>query len=674
MTLLHRRADIDGMRAIAILAVLIFHVNSAALPGGFAGVDAFFVISSYLITKILFDKLSNDAFSLSTFYLNRIKRIVPMALLVFIIAVLIASQLNAFLLSSAKYIPLMTYNSHVASYFAYDEQKNFFLHFWSLAIEEQYYLFWPAIVWGLYALGTRLRLPPQRLIFAFSLLIVIIGVAYGEVSLRDPVTASQVYFYSIPRYAELAVGACVALSEGHIRKLVGQTALVGAAGVAGLVCCFAFLDQTAYPGLASLLPCLSTACILIGCRNPDGSAASLASWLGVAPLQYIGKISYSLYLWHWLILSLARFLTGSNELSPSFIVLFIPSVFALSALSYHYVELPFIGRQVERRIRFYLSAFAVNASAVALVVLFAGVEEYNVAPVVGRQYANVTGSDGQNANLTQGWVAPCWDNHLAERTLQAVNGRCAIGDKSAPPRILMVGDSHAAALGRFMDEMGKRERFGVASYNVGACQVAEWGLAKRAPAFVRTAQRIKDCKNMLEFISSNHQHYDAIFIVNASNLFAGTYNIFTTKNEAPPPFDLARLGQIARTTPLMFVHDGPVLDRSLQYSPLLDKLGLAVGAAEARGGNTGNAVIKALSSQIPNSSWLDLSDSYASFAATKFLVRNRPVYVDTSHLSGYGGTSLFEHFIAQPGNCILCRLGEGGAGDIRVADRDVPQH
>ena len=178
---------------------------------------------------------------------------------------------------------------------------------------------------------------------------------------------------------------------------------------------------------------------------------------------------------------------------------------------------------------------------------------------------------------------------------------------------------------------------------------------------------------MLDYISANHQHYDAIFVVNASNLFSGTYNIFTNKNDTPPAFDRIRLSEIAQVTPLVFFHDGPVLDRSLQYSPLLDKLGLSIGASEARGGDSGNAVIKALSAQIPNSSWLDLSDSYASFAATKFLVNSRPVYVDTSHLSGYGGTALFKHFVAKPGNCISCSPGDGRTGKFRVAEQDVQQ-
>ena len=661
------------MRAIAILAVLIFHVAPAALPGGFAGVDVFFVISSYLITGILFGKLSNNTFSLSGFYLNRIKRILPMALLVFVIAVLVASQLNAFLLSSAKYIPLMTYNSHVASYFAYDEQKNFFLHYWSLAIEEQYYLFWPGIVWGLFVLGAKLRVSPRRTIFAFSALVALAGIIYGEYMVRDPVAVNQAYFFSFPRFAELAIGACVALSEARIRKAIGSTPLLWIGGIAGLLYSFIFLDQHAYPGLRSLVPCLSTALILVACRSHEGQASRIAQLLGVGPLQYTGKISYSLYLWHWLILALTRFLTGSNDLSMGFIAVFVPGVIALSALSYHYVELPFIRKEVTRRPSFYSTALAVNAAALALVVTFAGVEELNVAPLVGREYANVTGSDGQNAHLTDGWLAPCWDNHLADRSMKAVNARCAIGDISKPPRILMVGDSHGAALGRFIDEIGKREHFSVAAYTVGACQISEWGLAKRAPAFVQTAQRIEDCKNMLDYVSENHEHYDAVFVVNAFNLFSGTHNIFTDSRDQPPAFARDRLRAIGQATPLVFFHDAPVIDRSLQYSRLLDELGLSVGASAARGGDSGNAVIKALSAQIPNSAWVDLSDSYARFAATKFLVNNRPVYVDTSHLSGHGGSALFKDFVAKPDNCILCRVAERGTGRAKLASREVGQ-
>lgn len=662
-----RRADIDGIRAVAILGVFAFHLNPGSLPGGFTGVDVFFVISSYLITNILFDKLSKNRFSLSVFYINRIKRIIPMALLVFGIAVLIASQLNSFLLSNAKYIPLLTYNSHVASYFAYDQQKNFFLHYWSLAIEEQYYLFWPGIVWGLHAISIRRGLAPRNVIFIFSLILVIFGVVYGEYLVHDPVSANQVYFFSIPRFSELAIGACLALWEKQIRAVIGGSPVIGIIGVLGLVYSYLFLDQHAYPGISSLIPCLSSALLLISCRSHDGQSSQISRMLGIGPLQYIGKISYSLYLWHWLILALARFVLGQNDLPVNFVTIFIPAVFALSALSYHYIELPFIRSNVTKPPVFYISAIAANLSALALVVTFAGVEELNIPPIVGGEYANVTGHDGQNAHLTEGWIAPCWDNHLTERTKVEIDRRCAIGDTSKPPRILMVGDSHAAALGRFIDEFGKREQFSVTSYSVGACQIAEWGLAKRAPAFVQTAERIQDCANMLAYISENYKDYDAIFIVNAFNLFSGTYNIFTSMKDEPPAFNREKLIEIANHTSIYFFYDGPVIDRSLQYSPLLDKLGLSVGASVAPGGDSGNSVIQSLSNLIPNSYWIDLSDSYGSFVATNFLVNNRPVYVDTSHLSGYGGTSLFNHFVAKSGNCFLCRVEEANTRSTKVA-------
>ncbi len=668
---LHRRTDIDGMRAIAILAVLFYHINPMIIPGGFAGVDVFFVISSYLITSIVFNKLSNETFSLSTFYVNRIKRIVPMALLVFSIAVLIASQLNAFLLGSAKYIPLLTYNSHVASYFAYDEQKNFFLHFWSLAIEEQYYLFWPGIVWLMFSAGTKFRVSPRRILFGLSFLIVVVGICYGELMVRDPIATNQVYFFSIPRFAELAIGACVALTEDKIKRTFKTAYLLAFIGVLGLVCSFSFLDQHAYPGLASLVPSLSCACILLACRTHDGESTIMSKILGVKPLEYIGRISYSLYLWHWLVLAVARFVIGSNELPITLVLIFVPLIFLLSALSYHYIELPCIRFNVKSTPKFYASAFGANAAAVFLVVLFAGIGEFNVPPLVGAAHANVTGSDGQNAHLTEGWVAPCWENRLTDRSLHAINSRCAIGDTSKPPRILMVGDSHAAALGSFIDAAGKNEKFSVVTYNVGACQIAEWGLAKRAPGFVRTAERLQECDNMLNFISENYQHYDAIFVVNAFNLFSGNFNIFSNKKEEPPSFNHARLTEISKKTPLIFFYDGPVIDRSLQYSPLLDKLGFTVGASLAVGGSSGNSVIQQLSSSIQNSRWFDLSQGYEQLIERDFLYENRPVYVDTSHLSGYGGSVLYRFFKSSQNNCILCVLESQQAGKIQHAQIDL---
>lgn len=647
-----RSRDIDGLRAIAVLSVMIFHMNPHWLPGGFVGVDVFFVISAYLITRIIYDQLSEQSFSLIAFYSRRIKRIFPMSAIVLITTALIASQTNTFLLASSKYIPLLTYNMHVVGYFTADAQKNYFLHYWSLVIEEQFYLIWPAAIMGC-ALVARWTgcISLRTAILCLSLTVAIAGVVYGELQLRDPLTVSQAYFLSIPRFGELALGAVVAMIQEDFRFSERVNRTIGAVGLAGIAISVWILQEGLYPGLRSLAPAISTALLLFALQR-DGARSLASQMLSAPPLPAIGRMSYSLYLWHWPVLSIARFIEGKNDLTSSVLLACSVMIAALSSVSYRFVERPCIQSTVPPT-RVFGAFFATSASLLAFVVAFAGIAEYGVSPLIGGEFANVT-VDGQNAHLTEGWIAPCWDKRLQSSDKASVDAACGFGAPSGP-RILLVGDSHAAALGRFINIVAKHENFSVTSVQIGACQVSEWRLAARAPAFVVTRERAENCGQMLDYIKRNHQAYDAIFVANAFNLFSGNYDIFTGTEAAPPEFDVSTLRTIAGATPLVFFYDGPVIDRSIQYSPILNWLGLSIGATPIKGGETGNSVVKAFAEQLPNSRWVDFSTEYSVFKADHFLHDGRPIYVDTSHLNGRGAEVLAKMFFAQNG-CLSCEF------------------
>ncbi|MFS2006986.1 acyltransferase family protein [Duganella sp. CT11-25] len=648
-----RRGDIDGLRGIAVLSVMLFHFNPAWLPGGFAGVDVFFVISAYLITRILDAEMTAGQFSWTHFYRRRIKRIFPAFILVFGVTALLASQLNSMLLDNGKYALVSLYNQHTSDYFTQDTQKNFFLHFWSLSIEEQFYFIWPPLLACAFAL--KRRLPPGRLapllLPALTVAIAAPCFVLGQHWVDTPGVGDGAYFFSLPRFGELAIGALAAVLPRRQLPPRLANALTGA-GAAGLALCFVYLRGDRYPGLAALAPCVCSA-MLLYCHQATWAARAL----GLPWLKATGLVSYSLYLWHWPVLSASRFILGDNDLPPAWMMADLAVIVALTALTYRYVERPLL--RTSAGFRPLLAGYAaLSAGAMASVLMLTGVAELGIPPVLGAQYTNAT-VNGQNQHLTEGWVAPCWETVSRGMSRDAVDRACAIG-ASAGPAVLMVGDSHGAALGGFIDTLAKREGFSVTSYEVGACQIAEWGLAARAPGIVRTAERDEQCRRLLDYIERHHERYQAIFVVNAFNLFYGDYNLFSKTAEAPARLRDQALRRIAGATPVYFFYDSPVIDRSMQHAPLLAWLGVQVGANAVAQGNRGNALMEQMVRGMPGAHWIDLSRAYRELTRERFVYQGRPVYVDTNHLNGHGARALADIFIRQ-GGCALCQGQPAGA-------------
>ena len=644
MTSTVRRADIDGLRAIAVLTVMLFHFNANWLPGGFVGVDIFFVISAYLITGRITAMIYDHRFSLTHFYVRRIKRIFPASILVFIVTVFLASQLNGLLLPDARYVLGFVFNMHTSNYFTADGSVNFFLHYWSLSIEEQFYLFWPLLLLPLLLMTNQrlarvLRLYPLVLILLIAVVCFALGIKWS----MDPVSHENLYFLSIPRFGEMACGALIAiLPPMRNVQWVSRLGVYAGMGLLLISCCF--LGEKHYPGWRVLLPCVG-ASLLIYFSMANASNPTWIDWLLTRRvLVFIGCISYSLYLWHWPIFSITRFIGGATIPTQFFIPLFA-LIFLLAILTYHFVEKPF-QRSTSRATIVFPTFTVMNALVLCLLFSLTGIETLGIPPVIGKRYTNVT-VNGQNMRLTDGWVAPCFDRTFPNPTRTTVDNLCALGAPHVKPTVLLVGDSHAAALGALIDAMGKKEGFRATMVAVGACQLSEDGMAHRAPAVVMTPERIKNCDMMLRFIRDNHQYYKAIFVANAFNLFSGNFNVFTKQNDTPPIFKLDALRRIATKTPIYFFYDEPVIDRSIQRSPLFDYLGIRLGANVIPHGEEGNVVIRNLISKEPNFYWVDLSVVYNEFKKDRFMYNGWPVYADTNHLNGNGGRVLAKLFLSS---------------------------
>ncbi|HWJ75701.1 MAG TPA: acyltransferase family protein [Kaistia sp.] len=329
------RFDIDGMRAVAIVPIVLFHAGLKGLSGGFVGVDVFFVISGFLITSIIMRDMELKRFSIVEFYRRRILRIVP-ALFVMLVAVLVvgaatmlpmeARGLGQSAAAAASFVSnIFFYND--ADYFAGSADLKPLLHTWSLGVEEQFYLFFPLVLLAI----RRLPRPSVRIgVLALCILSVLIAIVLQR---RDQAAA----FYLLPsRVWELGLGALVAI--GFIPKLAGRARIIAASvGVVLIIAGYAVAAPgRMFPVPLAMLPCFGTALIIA-----YGEATFVGRLLSLRAFTAIGAISYSLYLWHWPIIAFYRLHNGLH-VTPIATVGLVALSFALAIASRQFVEVPFM--------------------------------------------------------------------------------------------------------------------------------------------------------------------------------------------------------------------------------------------------------------------------------------------------------------------------------------------
>jgi peptidoglycan/LPS O-acetylase OafA/YrhL len=424
------RADVDGLRAVAVLAVLLFHGFPELLRGGFVGVDIFFVISGYLITGILLENLDRGGLSLVDFYRHRMRRIFP-ALVVVLTAcfafgslVLFAdefAQLGKHIAASAVFVSnFVLWGEN--SYFDVISAIKPLLHLWSLAVEEQFYLVWPLLLW----LAWRLRLPPLGLAglcvgLSFAACVTIAG--------RD---ATADFYSPLTRFWEILVGAMLVSAErSGLLKLGAATRLVlSLAGAALVAASIVFLGGSEiYPGGWAAVPVLGSLLLLAA-----GPLGFINRWiLAWRPLVAIGLISYPLYLWHWPVLAFARLLAGSEPPAEVRVALLAASLVP-AALTFVAIEWP---------LRFGAHATIKAALLCALMVVVggAGLDVWMRDGLHFRSIAkHAIPSGGAALDTSNPFVADC-----KLTAAQPVIGWCHT-DTREPPRYAVLGDSHGDAL------------------------------------------------------------------------------------------------------------------------------------------------------------------------------------------------------------------------------------
>ncbi|WP_454618381.1 acyltransferase family protein [Bradyrhizobium cenepequi] len=414
------RPDIDGLRAVAVLSVIAFHYGGL-LPGGFTGVDVFFVISGYLITSQLTHDIRAGTFSFLGFYQRRIRRILP-ALIVMLAVTLLAGR---FLLMPGDYKTLAASAAAAAfgvsnffflfntDYFAQASELMPLLHTWSLAVEEQFYLAWPLILLLIVA-GRK-----QRHVAGFVIALTVIGFIASLLWLDQYPKAA--FFVVLPRAWELLIGAALVFLPALPRRLGAATAL----GLALLVIGFVQIREGSFPGFAALLPCGGAALVVWPKERPTRAD----QWLGA--LRPIGLISYSLYLWHWPVWVFYRFYINSGTpLIEEAIALTMVST-AIAFLSWRFIEQPLrkLSWQPLRTVQAGLAACAAIFCAAVYVDLKDGQPER-----VPEAYAM--------RSLDAMWEWPCSQHGRLPGLTEPV---CFFGKpwSTAQRKVLVWGDSHA---------------------------------------------------------------------------------------------------------------------------------------------------------------------------------------------------------------------------------------
>jgi peptidoglycan/LPS O-acetylase OafA/YrhL len=450
------RRDIDGLRSIAILSVVLFHAGLPGIAGGFTGVDIFFVISGYLIGGHIHADVALGTFSYLTFYQRRAKRILP-ALYAVLLALLVVGLVlfSPFELRHlAEYIFATAASAsnilfwQKSGYFAPQVASNPLLMTWSLAVEEQFYLVIPLMM----VLLSRLR---HRLVLPMIGMVAVISFALAWLSFSHYPVAD---FYLLPSRAwELGVGVALAMIEADAPSLPLQKPgmLSNGAGLAGLGLAVAplfFLNSSMpFPGPAALPSVLGSALLL----------ASGGSWINrkvltLSPLVFIGRVSYSWYLWHWPVLALIRILRGDNYIPLALSLSGLTLSFGLAVLSYYYVEQPFrSSRMAPGPLLFRYGAVSVLLLLVAGLIVKAG--------GLGSRYPVLDAIDQIGMKFQED---PCLA--IAGESEPRLSAIC-IDSNSTDPKIAVWGDSTAAALSPAVRAQAGEQGYGVEEYAKTSC-------------------------------------------------------------------------------------------------------------------------------------------------------------------------------------------------------------
>lgn len=595
------RLDIQGLRALAVLAVVAFHLDKSLLPSGFVGVDMFFVISGFIITSLLLK--GGGEVSLTAFYWGRAKRILPAYVVMLVVTALAAAILllppdylvfKRSLTSALKFTSNQFF-SNFNGYFHPEAYELPLLHTWSLAIEMQFYLLLPlCFLW----------LRPSALKPVF-LLLTLAGMAFALWQHSDPLNARDAYFSLLARVPEFMLGGLAALYGMGGSWTHRQRAHASHAGMALIVSSWVLIPEDRFPGLWSLWPCLGVVLVIAG--RAEGRATA---WVKSRGLVWLGGLSYSLYLWHWPILALLRYVTQTYELAPVLWPAFAALTLLVSWLSWSFIETP--ARAFALKDKRLLYVLPLSAALVVVPLLTLGrLNSAIVSPITAG---------------TLRYADPATICH-AQRV-----GECLRGAPDLPPRALVLGDSHAAQLNRAFDTAGQEKGFSVQVITASNCVPIDGFDTERIPTYDR-----QPCLDQARYIRS-------LLPSAHTAIIAGMWS-----RHASSPVFLHALRTFLehaarRRQPVIVMAQVPMLQGNPVRSVRFHQLGLPTSITSSADADAANEVIRQLTLPFPNVRFLDYGAS--GFFASKPFHDGELIYMDHHHLNEVGAQA-YGHLIAS---------------------------
>ena len=642
------RADIDGLRAIAVLSVVIFHIDKNILPGGFVGVDIFFVISGYLISLYIFQQIDRKTFSITEFYRRRIKRIAP-AMLAVLIVVIPLSQLILLpddaknvaesgiwsLLSMAN---IYFYSSQDLGYFASTMNEKPLLHFWSLGVEEQFYIIWPIILLFLYR-------GKYSSLFLYSLIFISL-LSFCSAQYFFDVSPSFVYYMLPTRAGELLIGSIVAyLIYQPIRKEYSYSVLNSMSLLGFILIILSLIvisKDSVFPGFICLLPTMGTAFIIF---SGHYGTNSLNRYLTFKPLVNIGLISYSTYLWHWPVIAFFRY--GLFEQTWLVNIILFCITLVLGWLSFRFIEQPFRYSTLSTK-RLFIKLYLVpGASITLLALLFYSLDGYGVR-WFSPQYQTKLTSINTDVKAAYHYKYVCQRSRIDIKDIE--NTHCILGNKtnnesgSTTPQIILIGDSNAAHYVGMIGAFAKEQGFSFRNLQISACPPVKNSIKQYV-----NIKHFKNCRDSLKLLWQYLEQFRVIIIsaswlsyqLKSDGFLVDFYQ--TVKQLIKQGKQVILIGK----APIISSYNQSCLSRSLSFpfvncykpSILMDKNISSI-----------NLSLKTFSVENENVDYFDANDFICrNKNCSAFSLNGEAIYFDKSHLSIPGSWKLGREIIKYEG-------------------------
>ena len=605
MSSIKYRPEIDGLRAIAVISVIIYHLNENWLSGGFLGVDIFFVISGFLITGIIITEIQQNSFSLKQFYTRRIKRIYPafitvMALVSFIAsAIFIYNDFNKLRKTIELAIAFLSnfYLGLTQGYFDLSANENPVLHIWSLAVEEQYYLIFPLILILAYK-----KFREIKVLFIITLILFFILLATSFVSAnfyKEVLHQPNIYYLSNLRFPELLVGSLLAIYHNLSNKVQLSKQVNNILAILSTLllfsCLFLMNNNIAFiPGVTLILPCIFTALIIH--TTSQNNIVKLC--LSNKAIVFIGKISYSLYLYHWIFIALAYYITGEKQINNQSIAIVTVLTIIFSVLSYYLIEQPIRKSKLNFKQSFLYIYFIPS-------LLLLGFNLYK------RQIMRVE------------------QKHIEQESPIS-------NENHYPAKVIILGDSHSSHLEAFLNYVGNKEGW-----------KADIFKDKFECSFIVNEQYQLDpnCQSVWQ----KDSQYKAIFISAFYDLRMGGQPVprFRPETFIEPDFKARfknTVKQLAMQKPVYVFANNSSVSRSPLRGYLLENYGLEkyltpihrMGDIDAS-----NKIIHDLVKDIPNVYWVDAQQYLPKDSV---MAEGKYLYADQDHLTNFGAYYMAKEF------------------------------